>query len=290
MSSLLHSSTDALDVTVSPIDLFLRQRLQVVEDLWESVIRQECGQHLVNLLEQLRDLCSPEGQATNDQASSVAKLISQLDLNEAIRAARAFALYFQLINIVEQHYEQRQQINRFHHKSAEVSIKAHQEHLHYTNGNVEVDLLEKNWQVINSDRQNQETFHTLFPHLHSMNVPPQHIQRLIDQLDVQLVFTAHPTEIVRHTIRDKQRRMAKLLQELDRVEEGKTTIDAASSWEAAELKEQLTEEIRLWWRTDELHQFKPAVLDEVEYALHYFQEVLFDEIPKLYQRDRKSVV
>lgn len=285
MTSLLHTSAEALDVNVSPIDLFLRQRLQVVEGLWESVIRQECGQQLINLLEQLRDLCSPEGQATNDKASLVAKLISQLELNEAIRAARAFALYFQLINIVEQHYEQRQQISRFQHKSeAAATAKSHQEELQCANGTLEADLLEKNWQIINNERQNQETFHTLFPHLHNLNVPPQQIQRLIDQLDVQLVFTAHPTEIVRPTIRDKQRRMAKLLQELDRQEEGKTTTDTANSWEIAELIEQLTEEIRLWWRTDELHQFKPAVLDEVEYALHYFQEVLFDEIPKLHQR------
>ncbi|TAF21950.1 MAG: phosphoenolpyruvate carboxylase, partial [Nostocales cyanobacterium] len=39
-----------------------------------------------------------------------------------------------------------------------------------------------------------------------------------------------------------------------------------------------------WWRTDELHQFKPTVLDEVDYALHYFQEVLFDGIPQLHKR------
>ncbi len=114
-----------------------------------------------------------------------------------------------------------------------------------------------------------------------MNVPPQQIQRLIEQLDVQLVFTAHPTEIVRPTIRDKQRRMAKLLlQQLDQVEED----SKEDSWETEALREQLIEEIRLWWRTDELHQFKPSVLDEVEYALHYFQEVLFDAIPQFYQR------
>jgi phosphoenolpyruvate carboxylase len=121
-----------------------------------------------------------------------------------------------------------------------------------------------------------------------MNVPPQQIQRLIDQLDVRLVFTAHPTEIVRPTIRDKQRRMAKLLQQMDHLEEGQDT-NAVSSWEAAGLREQWIEEIRLWWRTDELHQFKPAVLDEVEYALHYFQEVLFDGIPQLYQRLKQAL-
>lgn len=290
MSSLLHPSDEVIGITISPIDLFLRDRLQIVEDLWESVIRQECGQELVDLLGQLRDLCSPEGQANSDEASSVTKLIAQLDFNEAIRAARAFALYFQLINIVEQHYEQRQQLlSRTPQKSQQILIDSISEEPQFVNGTVGADLLEKNWQAIHNEPQNQRTFQTLFPYLRDMNVPPQHIQQLINQLDIQLVFTAHPTEIVRHTIRDKQRRMAKLLQQLDQLEEGKAIVNEESSWEAAELKEQLTEEIRLWWRTDELHQFKPAVLDEVEYALHYFQEVLFDEIPKLYQSLKHSI-
>jgi phosphoenolpyruvate carboxylase len=49
------------------------------------------------------------------------------------------------------------------------------------------------------------------------------------------------------------------------------------------------EEIRLWWRTDELHQFKPTVLDEVDYTLHYFQEVLFEAIPQLYHRLKQGL-
>ena len=61
-------------------------------------------------------------------------------------------------------------------------------------------------------------------------------------------------------------------------------LGITSSWEVTELEEQLLEEILLWWRTDELHQFKPTVLDEVDYTLHYFEEVLFDAIPKLSQR------
>jgi phosphoenolpyruvate carboxylase len=295
MTSLLHSSDEVLTAS-SPFDLFLRQRLQVVEDLWESVIRQECGQDLVNLLGQLRDLCSPEGQARNEKAAEVVKLISQLELGEAIRAARAFALYFQLINLVEQHYEQREQLNQsVRHKTLEQKLANPdqkspelEQETQSLNGTIEAELLEKSWQTINAERQTKGMFHTLFPHLHKMNVPPQQIQRLIDQLDVRLVFTAHPTEIVRPTIRDKQRRMAKLLQQMDQLEEGQNT-NAGSSWEAAGLREQWIEEIRLWWRTDELHQFKPAVLDEVEYALHYFQEVLFDGIPQLYQRLKQGL-
>jgi phosphoenolpyruvate carboxylase len=268
-------------------ELFLRHRLQVVEELWESVLQQECGQEMVDLLQQLRDLCSPEGQATNNQASSVVELIEQLNINEAIRAARAFALYFQLINIIEQEYEQKQQLTRY----SETDI-IDQENLpniiHSKNpgaDNLPVtkssgsDLLSQSWQDTSATKQ-KGTFAALFPLLFKLNVPPQQIQRLISQLDIRLVFTAHPTEIVRHTIRDKQRHVVCLLQKLDTLENG----SGGYPWEIGEVKEQLLEEIRLWWRTDELHQFKPTVLDEVDYALHYFQEVLFDGIPQLYKR------
>jgi len=94
---------------------------------------------------------------------------------------------------------------------------------------------------------------------------------------------------VRHTIRKKQRRISQILEQLDIAEEVMREMGLPSSWEAKEATSQLTEEIRLWWRTDELHQFKPKVLDEVDYSLHYFQEVLFDVIPQLASRLKQSL-
>lgn len=237
-------------------DTRLRYRLKVIEDLLESVLFEECGQALVDLLRQLRSMCSPEGQAPEYPAQEVLGVVESLDLNEAIRAARAFALYFQLINIVEQQYEQE----------------------------------EKQQHSINSvggEAFPVGTFRWLFPELKQQNVPPRYVQSLIENLDIQLVFTAHPTEIVRHTVREKQRSIAKLLKQF---EQSNTYAGLEHSphlsmtWEAEALQEQLIEEIRMWWRTDELNQTRPTVLDEADYTLHYFQEVLFDAIPMLYDR------
>ncbi|MFM7314822.1 MAG: phosphoenolpyruvate carboxylase, partial [Cyanobium sp.] len=97
-----------------------------------------------------------------------------------------------------------------------------------------------------------------------------------------LVFTAHPTEIVRHTVRHKQRRVAALIQQLQ-------LTPLVNPSERDRLRHQLEEEIRLWWRTDELHQFKPTVINEVDYALHYFQHVLFDAMPQLRSRIRAAL-
>ena len=95
-----------------PEDSVLYHRLKLVEEIWESVLQSECGQELVDLLKELRSRCSPEDVAagmTEESLLAITERIEKLELNDAIRAARAFALYFQLINIVEQHYEQREQ-------------------------------------------------------------------------------------------------------------------------------------------------------------------------------------
>ena len=292
-NSFLESSEDA---TTSA--LFLRHRVKMVEDLWESVLRQDCGQDLVDLLNQLLQLCSPEGQAANSAESNALALVEKLELNEAIRAARAFALYFQIINIVEQHYEQRDQQQLY--RSAQESrliTEVQEGYWSTTQSLVETphssNSLESDGtssapiESASSNRRVTGTFQWLFPRLRSLNVPAQHVQQLLDQLEVWLVFTAHPTEIVRHTIRDKQRRISTILGELDRLDTNPHV--SADSWEARSWRDRLTEEIRLWWRTDELHQFKPTVLDEVDYTLHYFEEVLFDAVPNLYLRLQQSL-
>ena len=281
----------------------------MVEELWENVLEHACGPELLKLLTQLRQMCSPEGQApTTDEArvKAVVDLVEGLHLEDAIRASRAFALYFQLINIVEQHYEQRGQQQQYRaayetselaQRQAEANLKLGSESTPYLDTGAEAggthfqaDRLQRGVSSANgNNRKEAGTFHWLFPTLKRLNVPPQLIQNLLNQLDVRLVFTAHPTEIVRHTIRDKQRRIARILRQMDLAEESAQNIGLASSWELEDLKAQLTEEIRLWWRTDELHQFKPSVLDEVDYTLHYFQVVLFEALPKLYQRFERTI-
>jgi phosphoenolpyruvate carboxylase len=86
----------------------IQQYIEFVEDLWESVLKEACGSRLIELLQQLRDLCSPDGQAPHRSELDVHSLIANLPLDEAVKAVRAFALYFQLINIVEQHCEQKE--------------------------------------------------------------------------------------------------------------------------------------------------------------------------------------
>ena len=87
----------------------LKQRLELVEDLWQTVLRSECPPAQTDRLLRLKQLSDPsilkESEPTN-LAADIAQLIREMDLAEAISAARAFSLYFQLVNILEQQIEE----------------------------------------------------------------------------------------------------------------------------------------------------------------------------------------
>ncbi|MEN9540505.1 MAG: hypothetical protein RLZZ459_596, partial [Cyanobacteriota bacterium] len=262
------AATDAPVIAAEPrVMRLLGERLELVEELWQTVLRSECPPQQVERLLRMKDLSGSieggEPDAGSEAATSaIVQLIRDMDLAEAIAAARAFSLYFQLVNILEQHIEE---------DSYLASLRAH--HPEQVSDPFLPPL---------ATQTEPATFRELFTRLRGLGVPPARIEQLLAELDIRLVFTAHPTEIVRHTVRHKQRRVAALIQKLQ--QGGPGSLDDRQS-----LRQQLEEEIRLWWRTDELHQFKPSVLDEVDYALHYFQQVLFGAMPQLRQRIRTAL-
>ena len=239
----------------------LAERLELVEDLWQTVLRSECPPQQADRLMRMKEISGAIEGGEPDQASEAAtaeivQLIREMDLAEGIAAARAFSLYFQLVNILEQHIEE---------DSYLASLQAHHP-----------EQLSDPFLPPLAAQTEPATFRELFARMRGLGVPPAQIEQLLQELEIRLVFTAHPTEIVRHTIRHKQRRVASLIQKLQHSQQ--LNLDDRQS-----LRQQLEEEVRLWWRTDELHQFKPSVLDEVDYALHYFQQVLFGAMPLLHR-------
>ena len=82
----------------------LQHRLELVEDLWQTVLRSECPPEQSERLLRLKQLSDPvalEGRDGESSSEAIVELIRSMDLSEAIAAARAFSLYFQLINILE---------------------------------------------------------------------------------------------------------------------------------------------------------------------------------------------
>jgi phosphoenolpyruvate carboxylase len=101
------------------------------------------------------------------------------------------------------------------------------------------------------------------------------------KIKVVPVFTAHPTEVTRHTVLYKRRRISAALERLDQL--------PLAYGEAREYEAQILAEITSLWQSDEVRLKKPTVRDEIHMGLDYFPMVLFDTLPGLYQELEESL-
>jgi phosphoenolpyruvate carboxylase len=98
----------------------------------------------------------------------------------------------------------------------------------------------------------------------------------IGELEIELVFTAHPTEVLRRTTSEKLAAAAELLRAFD---ERILTAEDERAIEA-----ELRAQIVLLWQTNELYGTAPTVNDEVRNLVARFRESLFDEATLLFER------
>ena len=107
------------------------------------------------------------------------------------------------------------------------------------------------------------------------------MRSLLERCTVEPVFTAHPTEARRRTVLEKLRRLASLVEALDDPRHPPS--------EVAALHERVREEIAALWLTEEVRRQAPTVLDEVRNGLFYFEESLWEVVPRLH-REMESAV
>jgi phosphoenolpyruvate carboxylase len=97
--------------------------------------------------------------------------------------------------------------------------------------------------------------------------------RALDDLRLDLTFTAHPTEATRWSVMQHAGDVSERLGELDDPRLGPSAKQR--------IVDRIRESLALWWQTAEVRQARPKVDDEVRRNLHYFDRVLFDAVPEL---------
>ena len=91
----------------------------------------------------------------------------------------------------------------------------------------------------------------------------------IANVRVELVLTAHPTEVLRRTLIQKYNAIAVLLEERERAPEA----------ERAELDDRLQRLIAESWHTDEIRREKPAPQDEARWGFAAIESSLWQAVP-----------
>ncbi len=147
----------------------LRQDIRLLTGLLADVIREQEGEPILLKIEEIRTLAREiRGNHNPLLIESQKKLIQSLSLDEAYNVARAFTVYFQLVNIAEEV----QRIRRL--REYDRSTEALQE----------------------------MSLRKLFKDLTDSDITPQQIWDFLAISDIKPVLTAHPTEAKRRTVLD----------------------------------------------------------------------------------------
>ncbi len=208
------------------------------------VISYQEGQKALALVERIRQLAK-NLRATSDVkiAEELSQIVATLPLDQLNLLTKAFTNFFGLINLAEK-----------------------------------VDLirsLKQPYLVNGAPQPRPGSITSAVSILEQQGVLPKKLQALLDQAQVLMVFTAHPTESKRRTTLTKLHRIAKATTRM--------VEDNLSPFEKEDIEKFILEEIVALWQSDEVRQVKLSVLDEVKGNLYYFQETLVDVIPQIYK-------
>ena len=229
-----------MDASATDSAARLRDDVRLLGDLLGRVIVEQAGPELLATEERIRLLSralrSHEGDAQARPA--LTELVHGLDVDARGNVLRAFSMYFQLVNLAEQ-------VHR---------IRRRRQHEH-------------------EGRSPRESIAAAVEALRAAGIDDTELTQLAEQVRVELVLTAHPTESTRRGALAAQLRMADLLRRLD-------DADLTPAGRAG-VERGLLEEITTLWQTDEVRERRPRVADEIRHGLWFFERVLLDDAPRV---------
>ena len=216
----------------------LRDDVRMLGEVLGRVLRHHEGDELFDRVEQVRE-AAKRARTQDSELEHIGRLLRDMPIDSALTVARAFAHFLTLANIAEQHHR----------------VHRRRDHARDPHG-----------------RPQRGSAAETLGRLRQMGIAPDTLAAAITSMRVELVFTAHPTEIVRRTLLQKHNRIAQILAFRDRPD---LTPD-----ELEESIDGLQREIAAAWQTDEVRRERVSPLDEVRAGLVVFEQSLWDALPQ----------
>lgn len=225
----------------------LRQDTERLDNLLSEVITTFAGASTTRLFHEIRTLARRRRAGEGDAPTLLADRIRKLTEDECELLSRAFSIYFDLVNLAED----LQRIRVLREREAKL------------------------WPAPNG-----ESLGAAVVQFHSEGWSAERVQEAIDKLGVDLVFTAHPTEAKRRSIRAKLRRMRAALMELNRTD--------LLPREREKHEQRIQLDLSALWQTDFVRPWRPTVLQEVERGLS-IKPRLWEVVPQVYESLRRAL-
>ncbi len=217
----------------------LREDVRLLGELLGETLRAREGEVRFNLVERVRALAKSGRAGAAEDFERLADVLGGMPVHDVLPIGRAFSHFLNLANIAEQHHRIRRR-------------RAYQQ---------------------SADRPPQRgSCDETFGRLVSGGLGTDELREAVCALEIELVLTAHPTEIVRRTMLQKYDRIARALALKDRPD--------LTVWEREGAIQALRREIAASWETDEIRRVRPTPLDEVRGGLLVFEQTLWEALPR----------
>ncbi|KAG8053660.1 hypothetical protein GUJ93_ZPchr0001g32817 [Zizania palustris] len=218
---------------------------RLLGSLLHDVLLRELGPRFIHLLERIAILAQSavnmRSAGMEDMAAVVEKQLeaelAAMSLEDSLCLARAFSHHLNLMSIADTYHRVRKSRN-----------------------------------LADLSKSCDDTFDKLI----QSGVPPEELYDTVCKQEVEIVLTAHPTQINRRTLQYKHIRIAHLLEFNERPD--------LSHEDKEILIEDLVREITSIWQTDELRRYKPTPVDEAKAGLHIVEQSLWKAIPHYLRR------
>ena len=237
----------------SGISAPLSYHVNLLGTLLGQVIREQAGESVFALVEELRRACKEAAEAKEPDAAfdAVADRIRGLSLDDIFWMIRSFSAFFNLINEAE-----RQEIIRIN-REAEISETP--------------------------DDPRRESIREALHRLRGLKIDLSELtEQMARHLDIQPTLTAHPTEARRGSILYKQKRIANLLAEAPRG--GRLGPN-----EKDRIFTRIYHQIALLLATEDVRGDRLTVSDEVENGLYYCTTTIWETVPRIYRDLREAL-
>jgi phosphoenolpyruvate carboxylase len=228
---------------MTDIDVRLREDVHVLGELLGETIRQQHGDAFLQKIEDIRHSAKADRRGPGEQLTSTLADLAEEDL---LPVARAFNQFLNLANMAEQY-----QLIRRRDAGQPEPFEAR----------VLPELLARLKQAGHSNDA---------------------LARQLAKLDIQLVLTAHPTEVARRTLIQKYDAIAGQLAAQDHRD---LTTD-----ERQQVRERLRRLIAEAWHTEEIRRTRPTPVDEAKWGFAVIEHSLWHAIPSHLRKVDKALL
>ena len=210
--------------------------IRLLGRLLGDVVRDQHGDDVFQLIEAVRRTAVAERRAGGASLDEIAGLVAGRSIDDQLHLIGAFAWISQLANVAE-----------------DVHLERRRRATHAPGG-----------------QAGHGSIVSVLDEVERAGLPTEVVLRVVRELDVSPVLTAHPTEVRRKTVLHALQRVAELLDERRR-----GGADALGADDALRL------EVLGLWQTAVLRLSKLRVRDEINEALEYYPASIFGVVPQL---------